>query len=117
MRTVLTEELGEIEVMKRPSIFQRIFRINLNKLANYKGFTKGWSLQRQANKINEEIREFNRELNRGITERTKRRIISEGLDVITALLNFLFMLGMTTEDFNTHIDKLNKYKKEKKYGN
>lgn len=106
--------------MKRPSIFKKFFKINLNKLANYKSFTKGWTFLRQIGKVNEEIKEFNVELGeykKGITQRARIKLISEGLDIVTAMLNLLFMIGMTNKDFQHHIDKLNKYKMEGKYGN
>ena len=39
--------------------------------------------------------------------------ISEGLDVITAMFNYLFMLGLSEKEFQEHIDKLDRYKREK----
>ena len=43
---------------------------------------------------------------------------AEALDLITATVNLLLLTGLTDEDFNKHIEKLNdyrngKYKKEK----
>lgn len=79
--------------------------IDLNLLKNYqfKETQKG-----QYDKIVEEVGEF-------YTECVKMDIenqIAEGLDVITAMLNYLMKIGMTEKDFQKHILKLEKYKME-----
>ena len=53
------------------------------------------------------------ELQWEIRNHNKQLIIEEGLDVITATLNYLQLLGMTEEHFNKHINKLRLYRKTK----
>ena len=39
--------------------------------------------------------------------------IAEGLDLITAMYNYLTMIGLSKEDFDKHIEKLERYKETK----
>lgn len=82
--------------------------INYNKLAEYE-FYKLTTLKEQYNKIVEETNEFYVECVKG----DKEKQIAEGLDVITAMLNYLIKVGITEKDFQKHIEKLERYKKEK----
>lgn len=83
--------------------------IDLNKLKNYISFTENLKTVDELKKVKEEIAEFLDEVNKENT----RLQISEGLDVITAMFNYLFMLGLSEKEFQEHIDKLDRYKKEK----
>lgn len=80
--------------------------MDLNLLKNYE-FQE--DLQGQYNKIVEEVAEFYTECVR--MDRDNQ--IAEGLDVITVMLNYLVKVGMTEKDFQKHIEKLERYKKEK----
>jgi hypothetical protein len=105
--------IGEIEFMEKPGILKRLFKPNLNKLFNYISFTKGITQKQEFLKVEEEIKEFRHEVVKG--DRDKQ--VAEGLDVITAMINYLSMLGLDNDDFKKHINKLNKYKRSGKYGN
>lgn len=83
--------------------------MDLNKLKNYTSFTKNLKAADELKKVKEEIGEFLDEVNK----ENIRFQISEGLDVITAMFNYLFMLGLSEKEFQEHIDKLDRYKKEK----
>ena len=83
--------------------------MDFNLLKNYTSFTKGVTLSEERLKIREEAKEFLYELKNG----NKTLQISEGLDVITAMFNYLFMLGLSEKEFQEHIDKLDRYKREK----
>ena len=87
--------------------------IDLNKLFDYKSFTKGGTSKSQLLKVVEEIEEFKQ----AIYDFKADDIVAEGLDVITAMINYLSMLGLDNDDFKKHINKLNKYKRSGKYGN
>lgn len=80
--------------------------MDLNKLKDYECFTKDTVLSEQIFKIDEEYREFKNALNRD-------EDIAECLDLITASINYLLMLGITEEDFDKHIAKLDRYKETK----
>lgn len=99
MKKLTSDEIKEI--------YQKINNfIDLNKLKNYTCFTKGAVLSEQIFKIDEEYQEFKNALNRS-------EDIAECLDLITASINYLLMLGITKEDFDRHIAKLESYKNEK----
>lgn len=98
--------------------------INLNKLKNYECFTKNANLEEQLTKVLEEQKEFLFEVVDLSVEKTeilketevlknKDNIIAEGLDVITAMYNCLAMIGLSKEDFEKHIAKLERYKETK----
>lgn len=99
----------------KPDIFEATYQpvdnfIDLNKLKNYEFFIEGADLMAQYGKVKEEINEFYLEF---MYRPNGERIISEGLDVITAMYNYLTMIGLSKKDFEKHIAKLNKYKKTK----
>ena len=81
--------------------------MDLNKI---KDFEFKETVKGQYDKIIEEINEFYVECVRC----DKKRQIEEGLDVITAMWNYLIKIGITESDFSEHIEKLLKYS-EKKY--
>lgn len=83
--------------------------MDFNLLKNYTSFTKNLKAMDELKKVKEEIAEFLDEVNK----ENKTLQISEGLDVITAMFNYLFMLGLSEKEFQKHIDKLDRYKKEK----
>lgn len=112
----------------KPDIFEATYQsvgdfIDLNKLKNYECFTKGAALESQLKKVFEENKEFILETvsksleTKILTDeeliKNRENIISEGLDVMTSMYNYLIMLGLTKEDFEKHITKLNKYKEIK----
>lgn len=80
--------------------------MDLNKLKNYKKLALNLCAYRQRDKVIEEIDEF-------IEAGNREEKIHEGLDVITAMLNYLFKLGITEEEFEEHIKKLDRYEVEK----
>lgn len=84
--------------------------INLNKLKDYECFTLCADLMAQYEKVKEEINEFYLEF---MYQPNGERIMSEGLDVITAMYNYLTMIGLSKKDFDKHIEKLERYKKTK----
>lgn len=99
----------------KPDIFEATYQsvdnfIDLNKLKNYICFTESANIMTQYSKIKEEINEFYLEF---IYKPNGEKIIAEGLDVMTAMYNYLDMIGLTKEDFEKHITKLNKYKETK----
>ena len=83
--------------------------MDFNLLKNYTSFTKNLKTMDELKKVKEEIAEFLDEVNK----ENKTLQVSEGLDVITAMFNYLFMLGLSEKEFQEHIDKLDRYKKEK----
>lgn len=95
--------------------------INLNKLKNYKSIAYATPLA-QLEKVKEEFGELLDEVEvKSLTYSFIKNIDNfkaEALDLITATVNLLLLTGLTDEDFNKHIEKLNdyrngKYKKEK----
>ncbi|MBR8701316.1 hypothetical protein IX317_001118 [Fusobacterium sp. DD29] len=80
--------------------------MDLNQLLNFK-FQNDIHVQRL--KMCEEWIELQLE----IRNHNKRLTIEEGLDLITATLNYLQLLGISEEDFNKHINKLRLYRKTK----
>lgn len=86
--------------------------MNLNKLKNYTDFSRGLTVEQEFEKVLEELHEYEEEvLNNNISG-----IIAEGLDVMTAIYNHLTKLGMTENDFDKHIGKLESYRRTGKYG-
>lgn len=91
-------------------------RIDLNKLKNYKSLAYGASNIAQLGKVKEEYMELlNEVVNKDSFSYIKNRenFIAEGLDLITATINLLLMVGLSEQDFNKHIDKLESYKNGK----
>ena len=94
--------------------------IDFNKLMNYKSIAYASNMA-QLGKVKEEYKELLDEVvNKDSFSYVKNRdnFVAEGLDLITATVNLLLLIGLTDEDFNKHIEKLNdyrngKYKKEK----
>ncbi|WP_270851697.1 hypothetical protein [Fusobacterium varium] len=83
--------------------------MDFNLLKNYTSFTKNLKAMDELKKVKEEIAEFLDE----VDKENKTLQISEGLDVITAMFNYLFMLELSEKEFQEHIDKLDRYKREK----
>lgn len=91
-------------------------RIDLNKLKNYKSLAYGASNIAQLGKVKEEYMELlNEVVNKDSFSYIKNRenFIAEGLDLITATINLLLMVGLSEQDFNKHIAKLESYKNGK----
>nr|DAD63309.1 MAG TPA: hypothetical protein [Caudoviricetes sp.]DAK40355.1 MAG TPA: hypothetical protein [Caudoviricetes sp.]DAT80038.1 MAG TPA: hypothetical protein [Caudoviricetes sp.] len=91
-------------------------RIDLNKLKNYKSLAYGASNIAQLGKVKEEYMELlNEVVNKDSFSYIKNRenFIAEGLDLITATINLLLMVGLSEQDFNKHIAKLEYYKNVK----
>lgn len=83
--------------------------MDFNLLKNYTSFTKNLKAMDELKKVKEEIAEFLDE----VDKENKTLQIFEGLDVITAMFNYLFMLELSEKEFQEHIDKLDRYKREK----
>ena len=91
-------------------------RIDLNKLKNYKSLAYGASNIAQLGKVKEEYMELlNEVVNKDSFSYIKNRenFIAEGLDLITATINLLLMVGLSEQDFEKHINKLEYYKNVK----
>lgn len=90
-------------------------KIDLNKLMNYKSVAYASDMA-QLGKVKEEFKEL---LNEVVNNdsfsyiKNKDNFIAEGLDLITATINLLLMVGLTEQDFEKHINKLEYYKNVK----
>jgi hypothetical protein len=87
--------------------------IDFNKLANYKSLAYRASNIAQLGKVKEEYLELlNEVVNKDSYSYIKNRenFIAEGLDLITATINLLLMVGLSEQDFEKHITKLEYYK-------
>lgn len=87
--------------------------IDFNKLMNYKSLAYGASNMAQLGKVKEEFKELLDEVvNKDSFSYIKNRdnFIAEGLDLITATVNLLLLTGLTEQDFEKHINKLESYK-------
>ncbi len=82
--------------------------IDLNKLHDYE-FYKKLSEEEELEKVKEEISEFWTEIIMKNTGK-KNDVIGEGLDVITAMLGYLKLVGLDEKTFEKHILKLESYK-------
>lgn len=82
--------------------------IDLNKLHDYE-FYKKLSEEDELEKVKEEISEFWAEIIMKNTGK-KNDVIEEGLDVITAMLGYLKLVGLDEKNFEKHILKLESYK-------
>lgn len=95
--------------------------IDLNKLMEYESLAYKASNIAQLGKVKEEYKELLAEVRETSTFTTIKNMDNfkaEALDLITATVNLLLLTGLTDEDFDKHIEKLNdykngKYKKEK----
>nr|DAR76709.1 MAG TPA: triphosphate pyrophosphohydrolase [Caudoviricetes sp.] len=90
--------------------------INLNKLKNYKSIAYATPLA-QLNKVKEEYHELLDEVEvKSLTYSFIKNINNfkaEALDLITATVNLLLLSGLTEQDFEKHINKLEYYKNVK----
>ena len=90
--------------------------IDLNKLKNYKSIAYANSLA-QLNKVKEEYQELLDEVEvKSLTYsfiKNKDNFKAEALDLITATVNLLLLCGLTEQDFEKHIEKLESYKNGK----
>jgi hypothetical protein len=87
--------------------------IDLNKLMNYKSLAYGASNMAQLDKVKEEYQELLAEVmeTNTFTEiKNRANFIAEGLDLITAMVNLMLLSGLTEQDFEKHIAKLESYK-------
>ena len=91
-------------------------KIDFNKLANYKSIAYGASNIAQLGKVKEEYKELMDEVVEKYTFsyiKNRDNFIAEGLDLITATVNLLLLSGLTEQDFEKHIAKLESYKNGK----
>ena len=90
--------------------------IDFNKLANYKSLAYGASNMAQLGKVKEEYKELMDEVVEKYTFsyiKSRDNFIAEGLDLITATVNLLLISGLTEQDFEKHIAKLESYRNGK----
>lgn len=90
-------------------------KINLNKLKNYKALAYASPIA-QLNKVKEEYLElFNEVVNKDSFSYIKDRnnFVAEALDLVTATINLLLITGLTEQNFEKHIAKLESYKNGK----
>ena len=92
-------------------------RIDLNKLMNYKSLAYGASNMAQLGKVKEEFNELLNEVEiKSLSHSFIKNIDNfkaEALDLITATVNLLLLSGLTEQDFEKHIEKLESYKNGK----
>lgn len=91
-------------------------KIDLNKLMEYKSLAYGASNMAQLEKVREEFKELLNEVRETSTFTTIKNMDNfkaEALDLITATVNLLLLVGLTEQDFEKHIDKLESYKNGK----
>lgn len=89
--------------------------IDLNKLKNYKALTYA-NETAQLGKVKEEFKELLAEVRETSTFTEIKNIDNfkaEALDLITATVNLLLLSGLTEQDFERHIEKLESYKNGK----
>lgn len=89
--------------------------IDLNKLMNYKSIAYA-NEAAQLGKVKEEFKELLDEVvNKDSFSYIKNRdnFKAEALDLITATVNLLLLCGLTEQDFDKHIEKLESYKNGK----
>ena len=90
-------------------------KMDLNKLMNYKSIAYATEAS-QLGKVKEEYKELLAEVRETNTFTTIKNIDNfkaEALDLITATVNLLLLCGLTEQDFEKHIDKLESYKNGK----
>ena len=90
-------------------------KIDLNKLKNYKSIAYANDMA-QLGKVKEEYKELLAEVRETSTFsyiKDRDKFVAEGLDLITATVNLLLLSGLTEEDFEKHIEKLESYKNGK----
>ena len=89
--------------------------IDLNKLMEYKSIAYA-NETAQLNKVKEEYKELFAEVIETSTFRVVKNrdnFVAEALDLITATVNLLLLSGLSEQDFNKHIAKLESYKNGK----
>ena len=89
--------------------------VDLNKLKNYKSIAY-INETAQLGKVKEEYKELLaevRETSTFTTIKNMNNFKAEALDLITATVNLLLLCGLTEQDFDKHIDKLESYKNGK----
>jgi|GEM_PF-1341938 hypothetical protein len=89
--------------------------IDLNKLMNYKAIAYA-NEAAQLGKVKEEFKELLAEVRETSTFTTIKNIDNfkaEALDLVTATVNLLLVTGLTEQDFEKHIEKLESYKNRK----
>ena len=89
--------------------------IDLNKLMNYKSIAYASDMA-QLGKVKEEYKELLAEVRETSTckvVKNRDNFIAEVLDLVTATVNLLLLSGLTEQDFEKHINKLEYYKKVK----
>lgn len=90
--------------------------IDLNKLMNYKSLAYGASNMAQLGKVKEEYKELMDEVVEKYTfsyVKDRDKFVAEALDLVTATVNLLLITGLTEQDFEKHIKKLEYYKNVK----
>lgn len=90
--------------------------IDFNKLTNYKSLAYGASNMAQLGKVKEEYKELLAEVENKDSFsyiKDKDKFVAEGLDLVTATINLLLISGLTEQDFEKHINKLEYYKNVK----
>lgn len=91
-------------------------KINLNKLKNYKALTYAGPIA-QLNKVKEEYQELLNEVEVKTDDfryvKNRDNFVAEALDLVTATVNLLLVTGLTEQDFEKHIAKLESYKNGK----
>jgi len=91
-------------------------KIDLNKLMDYKAIAYSTPLA-QLNKVKEEYQELLDEVEvKSLTYsfiKNRDNFKAEALDLITATVNLLLLSGITEQDFEKHINKLESYKNGK----
>nr|DAQ12873.1 MAG TPA: triphosphate pyrophosphohydrolase [Caudoviricetes sp.] len=88
-------------------------KINLNKLKNYKALAYAGPIA-QFNKVKEEYQELLNEVEvKSLSHsfiKNRDNFKAEALDLITATVNLLLLSGLSEQDFEKHIEKLESYK-------
>ena len=90
--------------------------IDFNKLMNYKSLAYGASTMAQLGKVKEEYKELLAEVRETSTFsyiKNRDNFVAEALDLITATVNLLLVSGLSEQDFDKHIEKLESYKNGK----
>lgn len=90
-------------------------KIDLNKLMDYKSIAYANPIA-QLGKVKEEYKELMDEVVEKYTfsyVKDRDKFVAEALDLITATVNLLLIVGLTEQDFEKHINKLELYKNGK----
>ena len=90
-------------------------KIDLNKLKNYKALAYA-NETAQLGKVKEEYKKLMDEVVEKYTfsyVKDRDKFVAEALDLVTATINLLLITGLTEQDFDKHINKLEYYKNVK----